>query len=277
MIDFVTMASLHVPKPTPWKGQSFRRVEVKYDGVNVTIGVCGDVRAIGRKSYINLWPLMERSEVIRDAVRSLPTNTAVNGELWVPGGRSADVKTALNAGKGFVFTAHATPIWEGEVQRNQDFQFLHTRLRNHGFEVPSTIGWVRNANWQYDAQQLLTMAEGLSYEGWVLKQESLLGWYKIKTLETADVVVMAANPGEGTMRGMVGSYTVGVYRDSVLTYCGTVGSGWDMDIRRTLEPNIGRVMEVKFQSFLGRGMQHSRFVQWRDDKPAEECRWEQFQ
>ena len=277
-------AVLRLPKPSVWKGQRVTVAEEKKNGVNCTIWRNqGGARAIGRKHYIDLWPRMERNAELQASVYDLPMDTVVNGELWVPGGKSADVVGALNAGKGFMFTAHTMPFWHGVYQRLVHLNTIRETLDTYGFDLVGQMDLLDRVYTKEETEvciaSLLKDAEAAGWEGWVLKEEHLFGWYKVKVLHTVDAVVMSTKPGNGKFEGGIGSFAIGLWQDGVLVPVGTVSAGCWNDLERSTlsDAEIGRVMEVRYQDVLGKGkLQHSVFVQWRDDKPSAECTMEQI-
>jgi len=117
---------------------------------------------------------------------------------------------------------------------------------------------------------------GQGFEGLVYKSEATApGSYdrKKKTLCTWDFVVTGLVKGAG---GVVRSLKISAYRDGALVRCGRVAS-LPREVKDLAaaapESVLGQVVEVAGQSRTPRGaVRHPRFLRWRDDKPAHDCR-----
>jgi DNA ligase-1 len=109
-------------------------------------------------------------------------------------------------------------------------------------------------------------------------------WYKIKKVNTFDVVVMGFYEGTGKHKGRLGGLTFGAYHDGKLVRIGKTGGGFDDNEREHLwtirESVAGMVMEIQANDLVGskeiRTPRHPQFIRFRDDKKAEECSTEQF-
>lgn len=120
-------------------------------------------------------------------------------------------------------------------------------------------------------------------------------WLKLKTIKTADVVIVGFTPGEGWRSEYFGALAIGAYRDGKLLFMGKVGTGFDEDLIRSItallrvrttnvnpieeeppyevqwvRPDL--VCEVKFMDVTpDLKLRAPVFRRLRDDKAPEEC------
>jgi ATP-dependent DNA ligase len=101
-------------------------------------------------------------------------------------------------------------------------------------------------------------------------------WYKLKTVETHDVVIMDYIPGKGKYTNLIGALVFGKYTPSgELKEIGSC-SGINDELRTQITFNWdswkGRVIEVECMEELKSGaLKHPRFIRLREDKRPEEC------
>ena len=161
------------------------------------------------------------------------------------GGRSSEVKTALNNGtiKIGVFAVPAL-----ETMEEMEDECLRVGI--------PFVPW-RYVRDDDTVDNLLAEAMHLGIEGWVLKDGP--NWYKLKPVLSVDLAVTGFKPGHGKYRGTVGALI-----------CGNISvSGMDDETRRRISPgDLGRVCEVAYQYVTSLGkLRHPRFIRWRDDLP----------
>ena len=77
---------------------------------------------------------------------------------------------------------------------------------------------------------------------------------------------------------------IAVYKDNKVHDLGQVGSGFDLEYRKSLDTKekrnelIGKVCEVAFDSIAANGkLRFPRFIRWRTDKNLKSCTMEQFE
>jgi bifunctional non-homologous end joining protein LigD len=120
-------------------------------------------------------------------------------------------------------------------------------------------------------------------------------WLKLKTVKTADVVIVGFTPGEGWRSEYFGALAIGAYRGDKLMFMGKLGTGFDEDSIRSIsallrirttdvkpveeEPEYEvrwvrpeLVCEVKFMEVtLDLKLRAPVFRRIRNDKAPEEC------
>ena len=73
-----------------------------------------------------------------------------------------------------------------------------------------------------------------------------------------------------------GSIKIGLYKDGHLTQIGSI-SGVTEEILENWRDYVGKVCEVTAMEITpDKALRHPKFLGWRDDKTAEECKWEQL-
>jgi DNA ligase-1 len=146
----------------------------------------------------------------------------------------------------------------------------------------------------------------LGYEGTMIKDNAApyafgkrgKGWFKIKATVEIDVIIMGMElDGKGQHEGKVGRFIVGQYqlgelcqRAKVNPYDDAMRNAMTADRElvevgggRAIHPGgralytsifIGKVCTIKHYGVLKDGLRHPTFVKWREDKPAEECEYD---
>jgi hypothetical protein len=138
-------------------------------------------------------------------------------------------------------------------------------------------------------ERFLRLAKVKGIEGYVFKQSSYAGWWKLKGTREADVFILKSIISNSeTQNGMVTSVEIGCYDDNgEIVPMGSV-SGFPMDIKKQMTEayNGGfwvkkyyrKVLRVQYQEIAGRGkMKHGFFDGWRSDKGPAECMYSQFE
>jgi hypothetical protein len=105
------------PSPSTWRGEFFNIAEIKMDGYRVMASVTKrGISLVGRKHYIPLeYKVFNASPSIESLLSVVPPDTILDGELYVPGGTSSDVATAMTetGTERLVFQPFAVPVLEG--------------------------------------------------------------------------------------------------------------------------------------------------------------------
>ncbi len=263
-------------KPVQW-------AQVKENGYFVSIMVDRRKKrwAIGKKE--DYWPELSENPTIGPLFRSVPPNTVIDGELFLPGGRATQVITAIKKrDPALTFKAFAVPVLRAVDYRTMYFDEAMGLLEANGFKVPE---WEEISLWEDDLIDFyLERAVEQEIEGFVLKNAHYSEWYKVKPDKTVDLVITGVKWSDSTnWMGYVGAILCSAYdKDGELVeVCST--SGMTMDVREDITDMeeagelVGKVVEVKYQEVESHGrLQFPRFQRFRDDKPAEDCKLEQL-
>lgn len=211
----------------------------------------------------------------------LPPETVVDGELVWPGHFATEVITALKeCPEALQFHAFSVPVLQSTDLTG--YEYIEARkLVAQYFPLPSII---KRFETRPDLDEALA-AVLPNTEGIVLKGCWYSDWWKVKPLHDIDVVVTAIQYGTaGKWAGLPHSIRVGVYCNGRLCDLGTVGifkNGPKLHSHEIIlaltEGDVGRVCQVEYQAVTsGCKLQHAKFIDWRDDKPAEACTKDQL-
>lgn len=250
---------------------------------------------------------------VDDVSETIGYGDAVEAELIWPGHRAAEVPTALKDArlrKELAMRAFGRPFDESRLVPTLRRQ--RELLESDGLPRPKLLSYGAHI---YDPTQLCGWAREQGVEGWMIKMLDVeIGdpawahlWWKLKREATVDVVVLGDKDAEfgigGKFYGQIGALIVGVVcwdHDSVGTH-----DCWELDLEDGHGPTrfreiacvsgmddadraamtaereklCGRVCEVECQATGGKldgRLRHPRFVRWREDKPARECRGEEI-
>lgn len=260
------------PKPKNYDGRpGIKRAEQKLDGHRMTfVHENGRVRAFGKHIGINCWDELRKCPKI--AMMDLPPDTTVDGEIYIPGKPASDVVTAIKEGSSDLkFCAFAVPVWRGSRLTYESFSEVDIILHQMGFQEGPKLFPIADATKE--------KALELKIEGFVLKEFHYSGWWKVKPQPTMDVIVIGTKPGKGKHLGRLGALIVAVYKQGDgLIEIASIGKGGD-EHWRDLKPSecISRVCEISHEGLQAKGkLRFSNFMRWRDDKPSEECTWDQL-
>jgi len=273
------------PKVKDWnpdKHTNIKYVQEKKNGYFLTVIVDeeGKFRAIGKKQdYTKEIFLMNRFWHLID----LPAKTCLFGELYLHDPscmnkyKATDTITALKEGwSDLDFSAFAMPYYDGIDLTKENLGYVNHRILDLGISVPWTAPYEK----KFDKEFLLYAIKKKGYEGFVLKEAHMTGWYKLKPVKTIDVIITGWEKSwSPQFFEELGALRVSVYtEDGSLKEIAKVGSGFTPGQRKAItKEDIGRVIEVAYQDLQSKGrLQFPRFICFRDDKPKEECTEDQL-
>ena len=270
-------------KPKVWTSQRTKYKQVKCNGHRLTFFKPrnGKTYAFGRDVRPHLEFTFKHPWVLNTewwkALQQIPPHSSVDGEIHIPYGNAADTTTAIAKGDDrLIFTPFAVPWWNGSQYLGEELDCMQlqlsrwTDLRFSSY-FPLLAIDTRTA--------LLHDAKSMGIEGWVLKNYNYAEWWKVKPEKDVDVIVTGFKDGEGKYLGWVGALRISAWIDNEYKEIACV-SGMTDAVRYAIDEkdDIGRVCEIKYTDIGNKGrLVHPRFIRWRDDKPADECRYEKEQ
>ena len=277
-------------RPKNWKGERAKYKQFKYNGHRFTVYKQKDRKLVGYEREIrdDLEMTVKRPKIVEynwwKALEQIPPMSSVDGELYVlhshRGGNAGDAAHAIaECLLTLEFIPFAVPWWKGIDLSTVDLEYSQRLLVAHS---NGNVGLKLAPFFPlYDHEtheSLCSDATDLGIEGWVLKNMNYAEWWKVKPTQEIDAIVTQLKWSESDRYiGTIASVIVSVYIDSELVGIANVpGSSFDDKTRWEIdEKDVGRVMEVEYQELgNGRRLIHSRFLRWRDDKPAKECTYE---
>ena len=255
-------------KPKPWVGKGKPKIaEIKRDGYRTTIVVGTD----GAMSAFQGVPecVWFKIKHMVGFPKNIPYETILDGELESPGQPASKVSTAMADRAPLIFTCFAIPFYAGMDTRNRTFAWRDRVAAEMGIAIPEQV-----------PIELATqeVAAAMNVEGFVLKQYHYQNWWKLKRVETLDVIITNAFPGLGKFEGRWGSLEASVYRNGKIISVAYIGKGKDAlwrDVPK--EQLVGRVAEISHEGLqVHNKLKFSAFLRWRDDKLPEQCLFEQI-
>ncbi len=266
-------------KFNPDKIQERVLIEEKLDGERLALW---NFHAYGRRESSVTFRRENKWDLMPGHIQELATDIPVEGEIFVPGGTSSEVKTALiNTPEKIDFVAFrlATELVLPHVHRSN--------LQALGFKVPKLLEQFSSGCKPEDPYSDLDCVHGFleSYarrnklEGWILKEYDYDNvWWKYKLEETVDLIVTGIQSGRGKYTGQCGALICSLWNpirkigEDQFIEVAKVSGMTDLERAAISHKDIGRVVEVRYQCIAAKGrLRHPRFVRWRDDKPANEC------
>jgi ATP-dependent DNA ligase len=262
----------------------------------------GEYSCFGRrlnveKTYTDIYPKLKGWQH-----PELPTRTVVDFELVWPGHPDSEVVTAIKeCPEELEMRAFSIPIYKGRnlIGTNSlnyiDGRKLLMRVLKYKKYITkryTPIKLTRDNQIQV-LEALLNKAEELDIEGFVLKEMSTLGWYKLKGINEADVFVIGFKISNAeTRKGMVTAVRVAVMDGLDEKYVGNV-SGFNIGEMNEMteaynkfgdksegydaNPFMYKTLRIVYQEQAGQGgLKHAFRDCWRDDKAAESCTMDQF-
>lgn len=280
-------------------------LEPKYDGWRfiVIIDTDGDVSVWSRtgKPY-----KLQTPEPIMDELRRFPPNTILDGEM-VDGthnrncvavtnvfGKSKAKALAMEADKIQYILFDCLEI-DGHDLKAVTLQERRVTLETYLVAIKAErVALTPQAPAEHEYAQLMLEQD---FEGVMVKDLDAPyaigkrghGWFKIKSTVDIDVVIMGMElDGAGQHEGKVGRFVVGQYVDGKLvkraavnpyddamrndmTHAAVSADTWEGNPMMSPNKFIGKVCTIKHYGVLKDGLRHPTFVTWREDKPAEEC------
>jgi ATP-dependent DNA ligase len=247
-----------------WDGKPRKilRIEHKLDGYRFNFF---NNQFFARKGEVDYWEKFLRSKGSA-WLESVPPNTVIDGELFLPDRPATDVMTALNAGDdALVFKPFAIPKYYGtplEGTPQEKFQIQDALLED--WHAPRVIHYKYTSH-SYSQLARLAAAHPSKLEGYILKEDVYSGWWKVKPVWTVDLKVVGVLPGTGKHFRRLGALICANARGAIVA---NVGKGCDDAWRDlTKEQVLGRIVEVEHEGIQALGkLKFSRFIRWREDK-----------
>jgi len=221
---------------------------------------------------------------LNDMLIRIPLNSILFGELHCPEIKATSIPTLLNnADKRLRISIFAAPILNEIDLQNEDLISVMDKVAFYNIPVINTkITLLQNIH-KNTIERLLKEAEEQKLEGWVLKENHISGWYKLKPVKTIDCFVIGSSQSfSSTHYGGLQSINIACYKKDKndklqIHLLGNVGSGFTKEYRLSFEETdrftlLDKICEVAYDSIAANGkLRFPRFIRWRDDKNKEDC------
>lgn len=229
---------------------NYQFVQLKYDGL----------RLIGCRDWTgNLHAFSTRPTDLHAAYPKHPIWLVIDAiapgdwldmELFVPGGGREQVKTHLVQGLELDIAIFGCSY----VASCANGRGVMDALQRRGLPA---------AQW-YDRAYDKDLTVPANCDGIVYKDSMYGPWARKKNKQTADLLVTGIVPGCGKYFGQCGALRCSDASGNEVARV----SGMDDSTREQITSNdIGRIVEVAYERVASKGrLQHTRFVDWRDDK-----------
>lgn len=262
----------------------FKYAHQKRDGhyLAVTKTLQGDIVCLTSQPTIITEKLRWHS--LYKCAQSMFNGSTVIGELWAQGTPASQIKTLINAqSTELQFSAFGLTMWRSINQSAIPSLPLHTvqiAVEAHGFDFCeylelSTGSVTRQHN---ELVVLLDNCANTDVEGYVLKNGNLLDWHKLKPAPTIDLIICGYVPADfaGKYAGQIGSLVVSTAEGCEVGFVSGMNDEQRLEFTSNKSLYIGKVCEVGYQKMDSNGrLRHPRFIQLRDDKPADKCTLDQ--
>lgn len=231
---------------------------------------------------------------IRQEIVCLPCNSQIFAELHCPGVDATSVPTMLNeADEKLMLTVFAAPLLGRTDYSKNDLTAVMLLIQELGLNIAEVNKVLRGNVSEFVKGKLLETAIKNKWEGWVLKEGHMKGWYKLKPVKTLDAVVTGTYQSfSSTHYGGLQAIHIAVYKpDGKMHDLGHVGSGFSLLYRKSLNTKIkrnaliGKVCIIEYDKVGAKGaLRFPRMAKnsndnviWRTDKDPKQCTTEQLE
>lgn len=231
---------------------------------------------------------------IKKELDDLSNNSVVFAELHCPGVFASSVPTMLNnAEENLQLTVFAAPLLGNKDLSQVNLQKVMFAIRD--LKLDATHADLIHTDYvdEIRKEALLEEAKEKKLEGWVLKENHMSGWCKLKPTKTIDAVVIGTYRSfSSTHYGGLQGIHIMVYKSNGKTHdLGHVGGGFSLSYRQSFDTQakrdalIGKVCVVEFDCLAANGKlrfprmakDDSDNIIWRTDKNPKQCTMEQFE
>lgn len=249
-------------KAKTWRGTRRRYAHAKMDGIRLEVN--------NGRATTKLTDLTDKLKSSGPVERAICSGLHLDCELWCPGVRASSIITLVNEQPERLHLGVFSLVnWRDDIS----LEDVHEAVHDCGLTF---LPYWTAEEFDWEAKTPLTRIGDVrphDLEGWVFKDGNRTSWEKWKYERTIDLVITGFSDGKGKNEGFVGAMLCSTSEGHEVANV----SGMDDEVRYGLtDSDIGRVVEVRYQ-YVGDGgrLRHPRFLRWRDDKQADECKLDQ--
>jgi len=282
------MQSIEFPKFKDYIDQKVNYIQPKFDGhlVKIYKEQIGEYieTSVFTKNDKDITKKICNIKHLHDMLICIPPNSILFGELHCPGIKATSIPTLLNnTDERLQISIFAAPILNRLNFQNEDLISIMNKVTFYNIPVINTkITLLQNIR-KNTIERLLKEAEEQKLEGWVLKENHMSGWYKLKPVKTIDCFVISSSQSFSSSHyGGLQSISVACYKKDKndklrIHLLGNVGSGFTKEFRLSFEgvsrfALLDKICEVAYDSIAANGkLRFPRFIRWRDDKNKKDC------
>lgn len=223
------MKAANFMKFKDYAGQKVRTLQAKLDGYLAKI-IIDEAIHIFTKNDKDITEKVLRIDKIRNALLNVPKNSQLFGELHCPGIPATSVVTMINdADPKLRLTVFAAPYINDQYMYDESIADMNNLFNDYGLETPLTIDLESSqVILEEYKQKLLEEATDNKWEGWVLKEGHMIGWYKLKPVKSVDCFVISTQISTSdSYAGGLKGVGLGVFRkDGTIRKLGNAGNGF---------------------------------------------------
>ena len=262
----------------PGKGLVFRYAHIKRDGNytnlcrnattgNVHLFTSNPIDITAQLQFMRQFSIFER----------LPRGVNLIGELWLPGGKAEDIKTAIkDCNPDLQFECFGILHWPSIIAKYHTVDYWELSTCR---ELVASVGlpWVPHyelTNMLYAAQLMSDIEAGKfpDVEGLVFKNGNLADWHKWKPRKTIDLIIKGFEEGQGKYLNQIGAIVCQTSEGYEVANVSGMSDTQRAYMSQNTDSLIGQVVEVEYQNVGNKGrLRHPAFVRMREDKTPAEC------
>lgn len=209
------MKTIEFPKFKDYTDQKVHFYQPKMDGHLCKVFVNqGKIQTLTKNDKDSTAKLLKINHIAKKLL-SLPNNTVLFGELHCPDVLASSIPTLINdADERLLFSVFAAPYWNGHNWYNENLCNVIQHLKDDGFSIAHATYIETGFIDEKRKQAMLQLAIKNKWEGWVLKENHMDGWYKLKPVKSVDAFVTNVQISDSkTCFGGLRSVTLGLWNN----------------------------------------------------------------
>lgn len=186
------MNIIEFPEFKDYTDQVVHYLQPKLDGHlrKIFIDNVGRIQILTKNDKDNTAKLLKIKHIAKE-LRGLPWSTTLFGEVHSPGVFASSVPTLVNnADEKLRLTVFAAPWLGGKDMSDVGLKSVMNILSKLGVETSETTDILPGRLSEKRKKELLQIAVDNKWEGWVVKESHMNGWYKLKPVRSIDAFII---------------------------------------------------------------------------------------